>query len=292
MRQLEQLHNYHKTLNNMKLDSDQAITTFFGLFGRPVDTAELLWYQNAFSFERVFLVGPALQKQADFHDEFHHRYRAAVRKWHRAQQVAGWLKKFPWIVGVGIGNTLAYLNVHESSDIDLFVVSKPGRLWLTRFTVTGLLRVLRWRPGEGQQDPVCPSFFVSSDVGSFESIAIEDDVYLKMWLATLVVLWEDGDVFAPMFARNTWAVKREHVAEPFVVGWLTRVFRFCAHVINWNWVERFVKKLQWKMLPNHLKRLAEEESSAVVITDTMLKFHHEDRREQYRDKFKAAYASE
>ncbi len=278
----------------MRMNTTRAITTFFALFDRPLSAAELSWYRRAFVCEDDFVVQEYIAPQQQVHPEFQTRYRHATRKWRRALRIAYVLQLFPWITGVGIANTLSFLHVRDNSDIDLFVITKPNRVWLARLVVAGLLRVLRLRPGEAKRDPVCPSFFVSSDGLDLQSIALpEGDSYLQFWLATLVPVWEVDRVFSKFFAANRWGTARVHHAHPPAFGWGTRLARMVLCIVDWAWVESWARRVQMRLLPASIRAAAQQtESSAVCLSSTMLKFHQNDRRAQYHEQWTQAYAQD
>ena len=59
------------------------------------------------------------------------------RKWKRARRWARIFAALPAVELVGVGNTLAYDNAKDGSDIDFFIVTAPGAVWRTRFFCAG-----------------------------------------------------------------------------------------------------------------------------------------------------------
>jgi len=51
-------------------------------------------------------------------------------------------------------------------------------------------------------------------------------------------------------------------------------------------VELFLKKVQIEKMSKNNKSLAKENDTRVIISDNMLKFHENDRRDFYQNKFK------
>jgi hypothetical protein len=50
----------------------------------------------------------------------------------KAQKVARFIHKFPFIEGVGISGSLSKGILHSDADFDFFIVTKPQRLWVAR----------------------------------------------------------------------------------------------------------------------------------------------------------------
>jgi hypothetical protein len=52
----------------------------------------------------------------------------------------------------------------ENSDIDLFIITSPDRLWLTRLMVTFIFQVLgKRKTAKKHKDNFCLSFFATTD---------------------------------------------------------------------------------------------------------------------------------
>lgn len=269
----------------MVLDA-RGITAFFSVVGRTISEAELRYYLDIFG-QGVPDKGAPLSLVGG---PSHAQYVLAVRKWRRALRIARVLRMFPWIQGVGIGNSLAFASVHEESDIDLVILCQPNRVWMSRFFAVLLLRMLRLRPGEAAHDPVCPSFFVAPDAFNLQAIAIEDDVYLRFWLATLSPIWGQ-EAFAQFFAANQWAVMRTAATIAARPGWSIRLMRRVFALASFVWVEQLLRKVQLRMMPAAIHAKALMDDRGVVLTDAMLKFHEEDGRVAYRDRWKAQYGT-
>ena len=56
----------------------------------------------------------------------------AEKFWGRTKLYGQYMRAIPFVEMIAVCNNLAYDNASEQSDIDLFIVVKPGRMWLTR----------------------------------------------------------------------------------------------------------------------------------------------------------------
>ncbi len=184
----------------------------------------------------------------------------------------------PWIRLVAVCNSLAFSFTSAQSDIDVLVVTSPKRIWSTRLALTGALALLRARPGERARDPLCLSFFVADDALDLSSVKIgADDPYLMMWIATLAPVFDRGDVLKKLRAANGWM--REDLPRAY------RVERAWQYSVRHRWalpdfgfVEGIAERLQRNRLPAHLRAMMNRDSR-VVVTNSMLKFHANDRRD-------------
>ncbi len=210
------------------------------------------------------------------------RYRLAERKYFRAIRVIRWLRYVPFIRMIGICNTLAYSNSRDEADIDLFIITEPGRIWQVRWWVAGLLKLFGLRPSSRQtKNTICPSFFVDTKHMDLQSLTIPNDIYLPYWVAQVYPVYDEG-VYQSFVAANEWVrrqlpywhktapVPRRMVSQP---GILRRAIEAVASLLP----EHLYRKMQMNIMPEDLRSMANHDSR-VVITDYILKFHHNDRR--------------
>lgn len=206
----------------------------------------------------------------------------ALRKSRRAATFVRFAAWLPWVRMVAVCNSLAQSFTNMESDIDLFIVTKPDRLWSTRFVLTGVLALLRLRPGEAKRDPICLSFFIDSEHVDLAPVKIgADDPYLLMWTATLAPILDRDNVMTKLRATNRWirpALPKSHRvcrASAYAVGG-----RFALPDIGF--VESFAERLQRARFPRMLRERMNRDTR-IVVTNGMLKFHENDRREAIRD---------
>ncbi len=218
-----------------------------------------------------------------------------LKRARRALRFAAWV---PFMRAVFICNTVAFGWPRAQSDIDVFVVVRRERLWLTRLLLTVAISVSGYRRhGKHVADRVCLSFYITDNVLDLSSVRRgEDDVLLTYWSLSLHPLYDPENVAAEVRAANVWATARVSNA-PTDVMMHPNSPRF--------WFSLKIKKLLEKILAGTLgsilntwagvlqkrKMQGNEESvqnfpdSRVVISDTMLKFHENDRRDLYREQW-------
>ncbi len=187
------------------------------------------------------------------------RYRASKHKIDIVRRFVGFARFIPWIQRIFACNSLGFLNARQESDIDLFIVTRRGRIWSTRF-FTVMLAKLFGRPTPAHtKDALCLSFFAVEGANMKKAALGQDDVYFRNWLMHLLPLYERKEV--------------KHAG--MGVG---------------NFFERILRAVQLKIMPAHLRSMANK-GTGVVITDEFLKFHDHDRREQFRTKYEEKLAA-
>jgi len=309
---------------------EQAIyrtVAYFDIFGYPLTLLELhrwLFFPNGSAtiaeISQV-LQGQELKDAIELRDGFvmlrgrselvavrHERYVIAQRKFAIARMACRWLRLVGFIRGVAVCNNLGYSNATAESDVDVVVLAAPGRLWLVRLWTIMVTTLLGVRlHSTVKRDKVCLSFYVTSDA-RLASVALSDpDIYLIYWLATLT----------PLYGATAWK-RWLHEHETWLQQWLPNsstystskrrgvsdslLLRRVKHLGEWSQggaaggiLERAAEQLQRRHLLPALVARAESGDRAVVLSDTMLKFHLTDRRadisEQWRQRLKHAMLS-
>lgn len=220
------------------------------------------------------------------------RGRWALAKRRRAEYGARVLAHIPWVKFVGLVNTLAFDAPRQfSSDVDFFIVVAPGRLYLGRLLVTLVLHMLRWRRhGVYVHNRLCLSFFISADHLNLQPLARTDDPYLKIWIASLVPLY-DAQGFTKHFqAANTWVkhtlpnwlVESGSDAGMVRLGWWSRSVKMALErMLQWklgDWLEQGVRRIQLSRILPFVHKRNDDSGTAVVVSKQVIKMHVNDRR--------------
>jgi len=250
---------------------------------------ESVWLRGRLEFQDGFFVlgGRPIETLIAIRQE---RFLDATRKFKKLHRAARYFSLFPFVRAVFACNTLAWHHTMPESDIDLFIVVAPGTIWLSRLLLVMPFRLLGRRPKQTTIDPFCFSFFITSDSLSLEKLLLPDgDPYMSYWLASLIPILDRGEIQNQLVEKNKWAFEILPNAYSFLSPsklWgrgrtPLRVWRKGVGVL----LERLAKQLQQKFLPPQIKDAANIDSR-VIVSDTMLKFHLNDRRVYFRDEWK------
>ena len=234
---------------------------------------------------------PPLSAQIETRQE---RFLDAVRKFGKLRRASVFFQLLPGVRAIAAVNTMAWWHTKTSSDIDLFIVTKPGHIWSTRFLLVAPFALFGMRPNHHSDDghdhgdvldPFCFSFFASRTSIQMESLKhASEDYYLAFWTKSLVPVFDRDEVFSEFAALNKWADvvlpngrhrTCHHLHEPARVPSVPVQFSFTEPVFRW---------VQQRRFPEQIRSLANVDSR-VVVTDDMLKFHENDRRAQFADAY-------
>jgi len=127
-------------------------------------------------------------------DVYAERTRRASEMWSDAQRWGKRLGRLPFVRAVAITGGLACDSVADHDDIDFLIVTRPGRLWLTRLFCVMLVHIGRTRGVD-----LCPNYLVAED-----SLALaERTSYTARELAQMVDIVGAG-VLDAMRSENDW----------------------------------------------------------------------------------------
>jgi len=130
--------------------------------------------------------------------------KKAIAEFRRAATAARILFKFPFVDGLAISGSLSKNFADDSSDIDFFIITRPGRLWIAR-TLMHLFYKLAALAG--RQRMFCMNYYIDGDALEIP----EQNIFTAMEIATLVPM-QGGDCVHKFIAVNVWLKKYFPVA--------------------------------------------------------------------------------
>ncbi len=287
----------------------QAITAtvaYFDLFDYPLTAFEvwkwLYWpTENAPTSEHVATALPQID-QLESKDGFwflkgraaivgtrQERHRISISKLRDARRFARYCSYLPWVEGIATCNSVGYRNATNKSDLDFFVITKPGALWLVRFLAFRIASVIGQKPTTTHDDMVCLSFFISSDALDLAPLRKgSDDIHFTYWATQFTPLFGRGKVWHDFWSANGWITQQLPNAH-FGTRAVGAVYREAPHRWTLPGITRplntFFKQFQQRQMTNDIHALAARQDTDVVLSDTVLKFHTNDRRDLYREQW-------
>lgn len=270
------------------------VIAFFDLFDHPL-TAYETWTQLDERFELSEIIGfmdkdiaglaPIFGRKNGFYflagrediiDIRQKRHNYSARKIKIARLFTCIFSFLPFVKMIALANSLGQHNLRDESDIDLFVVSAPRRIWLVRLYCTGLAKILNCRPNaKNKKDKICLSFYAASDHLCLDDLRLRgEDPYFDHWRRSLVLLYNKDKIFERFLAANKLSSELP----------AAEIETFPKSGIFWDKSEGLAKKFQLAIMPAGL-RSNMNNSDGVVINDSILKLYQRDRRREYAEKY-------
>jgi len=121
------------------------------------------------------------------------------------------LSYFPFVEFVGITGALSMRNPSaQVEDLDYIVVTRPGRVWLSRAIIILLVRLMRLRNIE-----ICPNYVLASD----QLVQTRQDLYIAHEIAQVLPL-SNQNLYQQLRDQNRWVFEHlPNASSPFYQLW-------------------------------------------------------------------------
>jgi hypothetical protein len=190
--------------------------------------------------------------------------------WRPARLLAALTAHFPFVRLVAVIGSLTTDNARSlEDDIDLLIVTAPGRVWLTRALVIGLVRLAALRRIE-----LCPNYILSE-----RRLAMgRDDLYIAHELAQMIPLY-GRRAFAELLTANAWLSDYLPNAPPLMADLgdlrpLGRLLQRAAErLLGGRLGDRLEKRLQTRKLAELRQQAAASGSQDVLLDAEVCKGH-------------------
>lgn len=136
------------------------------------------------------------------------RQAYARKKLERAKSITKFLSLIPTIALIGLSGSLAMVNAKRHDDIDIFIVSLPNTLWLTRFFAVVTLELLGMRRRPGTQkigNTVCLNMFI--DRNHLTIPKDQQSLFTAHEVCQLMVLYNKNHTYEKFLNENSWVKK-------------------------------------------------------------------------------------
>lgn len=208
----------------------------------------------------------------------------AERKRRRAQKVVRWLTRLSAVRFVALCNTTALGHARDEGDLDFFVIARSGRIMQSRGLAVLPFKLFGLRPGSEKRDAVCLSYFISDDGLDLASHMLKpSDPYFNYWFLSLLPLYDDG-ISSEFWQANSAITKQHQLALKWIPPPDLQIAKPKLRVPSFNFLEPIAKRFQLRAFPTAIRNLMNLDSR-VMVDDKVLKFHVDDRRAEYRQKY-------
>lgn len=121
--------------------------------------------------------------------------RHARRLWKAARLASGIIRRFPFVRGVFVSGDLSKNATHPESDVDFFVLTEPGRLWITRTMLILFKKIFLLN----SKKFFCINYLVATDHLTFD----DRNIFTATEIAQLKPM-VNSSLFYRYLAANEW----------------------------------------------------------------------------------------
>ncbi|MEK7579922.1 MAG: nucleotidyltransferase domain-containing protein [Patescibacteria group bacterium] len=212
------------------------------------------------------------------------RNQIAEEKWEKTLKAVKWLRLIPYIRLVFASGSLALSNTDEESDLDVLIVTKSGRIWITRFLTVFILSLLgarRTRYEKIAPDKICLNHFITD-----KSLYIpRKSIYTAQLYSRLVPITGEKDLIDRFFEANSWIrnyipkfpISNFQFPNKFQIpnsNFLKLIRNIEEKILDTklgDWIERILKKYQLRRINNY--HLTHKPGGRIKADNESLEFH-------------------
>ena len=293
-----------------------ATVAYFDVFELPVAESHLsalIWGDAGFNLLELEVAMTELEGALERRDGFlflsgrahliagrQERERLQTRLLKKAKHIKWLLRTTPFVEFVAVCNYLPLGVVEENSDIDLLVVTTPGRIFSARLLLTIFFQIVGMRRhADKVEGRFCLSFYLNRHSLSLERLLIKpNDFYMAYWMLALWPLYGDKSIYQEMMRENEkWL--QQYFSGTLQRGICVQIMQSSKKSAGKNLVgklmefllrrrigDAFEKGLKKYFLKRHARNIEYlPENASVEVSDERLKFHNNDKRQYFREEF-------
>lgn len=136
------------------------------------------------------------------------RYKISLLRFRKCRKFLSPLRFFPYLRVISISGSLALLNSTADSDIDLFIITKKNRIWLSRALVSLYFQILGQRR---YKNHVKNRFCLNHYVCEGQVITEDRNLYTAVEYSSLLPVLGTGEL-ENFWKANSWI--KEYVSAP------------------------------------------------------------------------------
>lgn len=231
-----------------------------------------------------------LKRREELVEQRIERDKIAVSKMKKLRVIVWLLRMIPFVRMILVTGRLAMKNAQHSSDWDLLVVLKGGRIWTGRTLVTLLSHFIGKRRHHNKtKDRVCLNYFITTN-----SLEIRNkDLFSANEYFFCIPIFDSGNYFEKFQLKNSWI--KEYKPNYYLSSlenlkavhesFFSRALRSVGEkIFNWDALENYLSKIERKKIERNPK--TNQEDSLIAADDKALIFLPEPQGPKVFEEFK------
>lgn len=192
------------------------------IFNQPLTYYQLLYFShykfvNNSEFDN-YLSELVQRGKVKFKNNFYYlsgtKIKDREKKYSQAEETFGKLdflnsifKKINFIKMVAVTGSLASYNFDKDiDDIDLFIIVEKGKVWITRFYLVLIFKMLNiYVNNRNPELKLCPNFYISEELSSWETE--KRNIYTAHEILMMQPIFQKDDSYFKFLKSNTWVLE-------------------------------------------------------------------------------------
>lgn len=243
---------------------------YFDLFSYPLTKAELSAFIGA-GTDKANLLDEALQLLVEsgiifLHDGFYHinpdksiierrikGNQLALKRMKTALRFSKIIARFPYVRGVLLSGSISKGFMAENDDIDYFIITSPGRIWLTRTLLTLFKKIFLFNSYRN----FCINYFLDD-----KHLALQErDLYAASEIVFLIPTYNPA-LYYELLRLNNWVknfyptFQQTNAHEVSPVTFLKPVFEYLLDNRFGKWIEHKLYQKSKKIINRKYKHMS------------------------------------
>ncbi len=209
--------------------------------------------------------------------------KIAEGKWKKAKKIYRIMRAVPFLRGVLISGSLALGSAKKSSDIDIMVIAKNGRIWTVRVFLTALIFLLGARRNEeNTKDKICLNHYITDKSLQIPFFSLYD-AHLYSHLINVYGDAESVKTFQKFQENNSWIKNyvqnyslselrfSTSVGKNKALAFIAKIFEFILSGKIGDYFEKTLSKIQIAKIKKNPS--FKNKNGRITIGDDQLEFH-------------------
>jgi len=199
------------------------------------------------------------------------RQNESAKKINTARKIVKIFTFLPTVKFIGTSGALAVENCDKNDDIDLFVIADEGKLWLTRFIMIILLKIMRkYRSynSKGVSDKICLNMLITKEALGLPKE--RQNLYTAHEVAQMLPILDKENTYDKFLRANIWVKK-------FLPNAIGRIKNQELRIKNKNRSQLFVIRNSlsiFELIAKYIQLwFINKHKTTEIISDKLLAFH-------------------
>ena len=197
----------------------------------------------------------------------------------KARKFLKYMRFIPFVSAVALGGSEARSSSKKGSDIDLFILTKPKRMWLARLLATAFFHLTgHRRHGQKISDRFCLNHYIVEG----KKLDSDQNVYTAIEYFSLMPFFGGSEIYAFQKSNLEWF--KQYLSQPIIQlkstpksSFFKRAFEFTLNNRLGDLLDRLASKLQKGRI-----QLQEH----ILVSDNELSFHPGSKGQAVLSKFR------